>query len=517
MAKTATKKLTLAQRAKKDPELLKRALANPGLRSKLPSSMLTRELRQSRQQNIRLKQPIAPGSTTTERDLARESASAMDVKYGPVQQQQQVALGQEQARGRDVGGWYDQYLKAVAQHSQNVQGIGAQAGQIGQGLQQGVTGLGQAGLAMVQNPANADAAARGATAGDLAPMENKALAVRQALTGSFVAQQAAQNAAQQTYADTLANVVAPGQKLGAMAQQAGKAKLAQGDITQTAKERGADENVYRSERRADEAKMILAQQTLSGNLTDKKTQTDLEQSRLTETTRANKADESEAAKARRARERAATKSAAAGQSAEGAKLYTSGAFSGKTHAEVNAMTPQARQQLVDKFNKSGGSDKTAAAKYEEDFFKKYGIKPQSSTEVAKTREQSFPAITKALSDLQRANKRGKKMTLDEAGRLLAVGQPAGEIVITKDNKDLYPGEKVGSKHKTRKIEAYPAVLIRVIMDQQRLHGKISAATANRLHRAGYSVSQLGLKTVPGKTPISTGTGNPASSVGTGLG
>jgi lipoprotein-anchoring transpeptidase ErfK/SrfK len=506
----ATKKLTLAQRAKKDPKLRKRALADPGLRSKLPSSMLNPEQRQTRELNVRLKQPITPGSSITERDLAREAGSAMDVKYGPLQQQQQTALGQEQARGRDLGGWYDQYLRAVAQHSQNVQGIGAQAGQIGLGLQQGVTGLGQAGLAMVQNPANADAAARGATAGNLAPMENQALAVRQALTGSFVAQQTAQNAAQQSYADTMANVVAPGEKLGAMAQQAGKAKLAQDDITQTTRQRGADETVYRAGRKSDEAKQILAQQTLTGGLTDKKTQTDLEQQRINETTRANRADESEAGKKRRADQRKADRDAAA--KGREPNQY------GVPADQWAKWSSSHRQRVIDASKASSAKPKTLTpqAKYEQDFFKKYHVRPQSTAEVAKTREQRFPAITKALSDLQRANKRGKKLTLDEAGRLLSVGQPAGEIVITNKNKDLYPGEKVGSKHKTRKIDAYPAVLIRVIMDRQRMNGYISATTANRLHRSGYSVEQLGLKT-QGKTPISTGTGNPASSTGTGLG
>jgi hypothetical protein len=475
----ATKKLTLAQRAKKDPKLLKRARADPGLRSKLPTSMLNPEQRRTRELNVRLKQPITPGSTTTERDLARESSSAMDVKYGPLQQQQQTALGQEQARGRDLGGWYDQYLAAVAQHARNVQGIGAQAGQIGLGLQQGVTGLGQAGLAMVQNPANADAAARGATAGNLAPMENQALAVRQALTGSFVAQQAAQNAATQSFADTTANVVAPGEKLGAMVQQAGQAKLAQDKITQTARDRGADETVYRADRRSDEAKQILAQQTLTGNLLDKQADNTIATNTLKETKRAHQADESEAGKRRRAQERKARRDAAAGRTAEGAKMYTSGAFSGKTHAEVNALTPQARQQLVDKFNRSSGSSKEPApgTKYREDFFKKYNVYPATTSEANKAKDD----IKRAGEWLRRITRNGK-IDLGAAGRILTTGQPAGET--TKD----------GKKKKTQPIPSYSAVLIRAAMDQMQNNGTISPATADRLHRAGFSVPGLGLQT-----------------------
>jgi hypothetical protein len=468
----ATKKLTLAQRAKKDPKLLKRARADPGLRSKLPTSMLNPEQRRTRELNVRLKQPITPGSTTTERDLARESSSAMDVKYGPLQQQQQTALGQEQARGRDLGGWYDQYLAAVAQHARNVQGIGAQAGQIGLGLQQGVTGLGQAGLAMVQNPANADAAARGATAGNLAPMENQALAVRQALTGSFVAQQAAQNAATQSFADTTANVVAPGEKLGAMAQQAGQAKLAQDKITQTARDRGADETVYRADRRSDEAKQILAQQTLTGNLLDKQADNTIAQSRIDETKRANKADESEAGKRRRAQERQQT----AAQKAKDAEPNSYGIPAG----QWRSMTTQARQQVIEAAKKSNKAAKEPApgTKYRDDFFKKYGVYPATTNDANKAKDD----IKKAGEWLRRITKNGK-IDLGAAGRILTTGQPAGE---TKD--------KDGKKKKTQPIPSYSAVLIRAAMDQMQFNGTISASTAARLHKAGFSVPGLGLQT-----------------------
>src|SRR5262245_31658147 len=136
------KKLSLAQRARKDPKLLQRVLANPGLRSKLPIGMLTPDLRRMREQRIRLAQPIVPGSAITERELAREATAAGDVRYGSLEADQRRALAEQQAAQRDVGGWYDQYLQQVAQHSQNVQNIGAAAATAGANLQQGVTGLG---------------------------------------------------------------------------------------------------------------------------------------------------------------------------------------------------------------------------------------------------------------------------------------------------------------------------------------------------------------------------------------
>src|SRR3954469_1799784 len=128
--KKTTPKPSLEERVKKDPKLLARVLKNPGLRSKLSDSALTKyapAMAKQRQMAVRLKTPITPGSTTTERDLARESQAAMTQKYAPLENQQRQALGEEQTRTRDVGGFYDQSLKQVAQHSQNVQALGQQA------------------------------------------------------------------------------------------------------------------------------------------------------------------------------------------------------------------------------------------------------------------------------------------------------------------------------------------------------------------------------------------------------
>src|SRR4051812_36951728 len=118
------KQPSLEERVKKDPKLLARVLKDPGLRSKLPAKYLTKDQQQRRKTNVRLAQPIVPGSGTTEGQLAKEAQAAMDVRYGPRQQAEQRTLGEEQTRARDTGGFYDQYLRQVAQHSQNVQTIG---------------------------------------------------------------------------------------------------------------------------------------------------------------------------------------------------------------------------------------------------------------------------------------------------------------------------------------------------------------------------------------------------------
>lgn len=504
----ATKKPSLDQRVISDKALRARVLANPGLRSKLSAATLQKYApaqAKKRALNLRLAQPIVPGSSTTNRDLAQESKAAMDVKYGPLQADQQRALGQQQQEQRDVGGWYDQYLAAVRQHAANVGTIGTQAATAGQNLQQGVTGLGQAGLAQIQNPANADAAARGATAGDMAPLANQALAVRQALTGSFVAQQNAQNAASSGFADARANVVAPGQKLGALAVEGGKIKTARDKITETARERGASDLLYRSDRKTEEAKNILAAKALNLDTTVKKTQLDQSQQQIDETARHNQ--EQEELDATQIQANKDAKAAADANKASQPNKY------GVPADQWAKWSTSHRTRWIADFNKKTGSSKPKAVdqgkKYRDDFFKKYGVYPVDTPTVNKAKDDHIPTASEWLD---RLTKNG--MTMDAAGRLLTVGQePQPKFVTKKDVEDKkYPGKKEGDRiGSTTKIPKLPAVFIRVAMDQKRYKGKISASTAARLYKAGYSVASLGLQTVdPGSgnnPPSRTGLGD----------
>lgn len=301
----AKPRLSLAGRAKRDPQLLRRALKSPGLRSKLPSSMLTGHQRRQRvantlrtrqqaaagQKRARLNAPITPGSSLTERGLNRETRNALDVKYGPLEQQQRQGVGEAQAWQHDIGGYYDQYLKQIAQQAANVRAIGGQANTAMQGLQGGVTGLATADLKDVQGAANKDAAQRGTTAGDVSGMASNAAAIRQALVGSFAAQQTTQNAAAARYADTLANLVAPGQKLQAVAQAHGRVRQAREKQEATTQKRAADTATYRSQRRQEEFKNVLAQQTLGGSLASKAAGDKAERARLLEAARHNRAQE----------------------------------------------------------------------------------------------------------------------------------------------------------------------------------------------------------------------------------
>jgi hypothetical protein len=97
-------------------------------------------------------------------------------------------------------------------------------------------------------------------------MAADAASARQALVGSFVSQQAAQAAATQTYADSMARVVGPQQKLAGAAMQEGRIREKRDDQLATAKQRGSDDVAYRAGKRADEAKLVLAKQTLGADI-----------------------------------------------------------------------------------------------------------------------------------------------------------------------------------------------------------------------------------------------------------
>jgi hypothetical protein len=244
-------KAPLATRAAHDPALLRRALANPGLRSKLPDNLLTADLRQQRGQNAYNNAPVVPGSSLTNRQADTQAQTATQVQYGP----QEAAL---KGIARDTPGWYDQYLGALNDHTRNVQAYQAGAQAALQNTQQGITGLSQQGLSDLQGQAQASAAPRGATAADQSGTASNAAAIRQALMGSFMAQQGSQGASANTYADTLANVVAPTQKLSAIAQSRGK-------LSDLSRQEGAFKQSQRDTIAQNESKNVLAGQALGIN------------------------------------------------------------------------------------------------------------------------------------------------------------------------------------------------------------------------------------------------------------
>lgn len=463
-------------RAQKDRAFLKRALKDPGLRSRITDTkLLPAAVAKQRALNVRLNAPITPGSSTTERDLARAANAATAVRYGPQEADLQQQQGLAQQQQHDTGGYYDQYLAQLGQYQKNIGDIQQGAAQGLQGIAQGITGLGQQGLAQIQNPANADAASRGAQAGDLSQMASSALGIRQALIGSFQAQQQLTGATAQNYASGLANVVGPAQKLTALAEAAGKVADVTKKQTDLATQKGTYNEQYRDEQRAAEGKNVLAQQALGLNTAKEQATEAAGRSTRRETRRAHKANEAlTTTRLHDARVKAKDSASKAAN-----KRATTGPFAGLTQREIdNLSDDQAKSRVTAYQNKSSGSMSTKEAN---DFYAKYGVKPQGTSAVARGRD-TVSTVGSMIGKFKGVPK--TKAGYDRIFNTLVQGQASKK--------------GTGGEDDTPGIAKQNPLWTRVALDQW-LYGGVTNTTADKLHHAGYSVKTLGLKPfVPNK-------------------
>jgi len=343
---------------------------------------------------------------------------------------------------------------------------------------QGITGLGSQEALQMQQAANQQAAQQGvAPAGDLTSLANAALATRQGVMGTFQGEQALTGAAVNQYADTQANVVAPGQKLSALAQAAGRTKDARQRQTDLATEKGAFNQQFRDTRRQDEFKNQLAMGAL--NLNTAKAAADAKANDPTTVvkTAAAKTSATEEAKqaaklglsvhqyrllgpAERAR-RLAKKST----TSPGSDVITSGPLAGKTKTWV-AAHPKEAGTLVDNYNTTkdkAGNPKTEAAKA---FRDKYGVDLQPTSAHNRARDAVQNAET-AFGQVGKVTKRkdgtSKRVTTDEVVSVL-------------------------------RNQGVSNLWIRAGLEMAR--GGLTPGTAARIHKAGYSVAQLGYKMRP---------------------
>ena len=212
--------------------------------------------------------PVVPGGTLTKGALDAQVKAAVADRFGLQQQAEQQQLGEATQAKKDIvgpGGFYDQYLAAVAQHAKNVGDISAASNAAVGAVAPAMTGLAGQDIASLQARANADATARGmAPAGDVTNVASQALSARQALAGSFMARQAAQNASTQTLADAQANVIAPAQKLTGANVAEGRIREAQTAQRGTAAQAGSYAAGQRQQAIGDETKNVLAQQIATG-------------------------------------------------------------------------------------------------------------------------------------------------------------------------------------------------------------------------------------------------------------
>jgi hypothetical protein len=325
---------------------IQRLLKNPGTRAALADKFLPPDLLAQRNLNRRLNAPITPGSAVTERDLSRQTRTASDVRYGQAEQQSRQDIAASEQRARNVAAWYDNYLKELASHQQNVAGFQSQATQAVQGLSQAGAGLGS-GAAENLSADNQQTAAN-------------ASAVRRALVDSYGAMLSSQGANANTYASSLAHVVGPGQKLQAQQQAQGRTGKAQQALEQLLREKGAFRQQLGDERRQDEAKSVLATSIATGK-------------EVANTPTAKAAVAGATEEARQAAKygyslhdwrtlgpkgRATVRGNEKGSS--GDTVYSSGPFAGRTKADVQALSDTERKRLVDAY-RGGGKGKQATS------------------------------------------------------------------------------------------------------------------------------------------------------------
>jgi len=245
-------------------------LKNPATRAAVKTKFLTPKQQKQRALNTALDAPIVSGgSGITRRQVAKQREAYITTKYGASDAALKTNVTTAANQQKDTGQWYDAYLKDLAAHRANVQQTGVDANAQIAGLGQGIQSL-----ANVDNQAQAtamakDAASRGATVNpDVAGTNDKAAMIRQALVASFGGALAGQNAASTNYADNLAHVVGPGQKLTALNVAAAAIDKAKQKITDQAAVKGADRsafqaNIVNSELKAVTAAQLLGQKTAS--------------------------------------------------------------------------------------------------------------------------------------------------------------------------------------------------------------------------------------------------------------
>lgn len=224
-------------------------LANPALRSKLPTGDLTTAQQAARAWAVKTQTPVTPGSSLTQAQLASQTKAAIAEKYGPAQSQDQANLKSAQQFQQNQASWYQQYLAAAQANQTAVANSTTQANNEINALQGATANLAGQSPGADQTSVNA-------------------AAVRSALLGSFGALVAGQGNAANANAINRAQVVAPGQAIVGSQAAEGIVQKALSDLSTLAQQKGADATSFKASTIANEEKNVLAQQTLNTTQTN---------------------------------------------------------------------------------------------------------------------------------------------------------------------------------------------------------------------------------------------------------
>jgi len=161
-------KQSLGQRVARNPTLLKRALADPGLRSKLPSRYLTAKQRKTRNLNTRLNAPLVPGGDTSYRDFARQRNTQERLTFGPQYQELRNEKNNLAAQRQRDTSYFDQYRGIVEEAQRKQAELAQQANTAAAGVAASAQGASQ------QSNEQTAAAQRQAAAKSGAPFDEAA-------------------------------------------------------------------------------------------------------------------------------------------------------------------------------------------------------------------------------------------------------------------------------------------------------------------------------------------------------
>ncbi len=421
--------------------------------------------------NARLDAPIAtlPGtnyqSQLTERDLAHQANAATLVRYGGAENDLRSQLGLAQQQQRNTGHWYDEYraqLAAAQQQNAVMQQQYAQAQAALPGL---VQGLGQQTQGVENQAQQQNQAVTG-----LAPVpqaSGAANAVGQGVAANWAA--LAQNTANANnqFSGTMANVVAPQQKLVAL-------KDRQQAVTDVAKKQGALKaeegqfnQQFRSDQRSNEQKNLLASATLG--LQTAKAQADAKNNSPGAKTAAafSTSEARQAAKygynlhdwrmlgptgRTKAMQKFKTSSAKKG----GETVYSSGPFAGHTQSEIQGMSQSQRQSLIDKANEKSGSKKKdgkGPAWVSPKDLNDAGSKAVRGASLARQIKSGHEISTTDAKTKQKTflNKPGTKLNRSQAADFLRRNTSLDEALITASLDAAYVGHL--SPYAVRKLIA----------------------------------------------------------------
>jgi hypothetical protein len=189
--------------------------------------------------------PLVEGSSLTVGQANRQAHRAARVRYGAAVHAQKQDIASSETLAKDTAGWYDAYLKELSQHRSNIAGQANAQNTAVQQLGQSAANADDARRREVDAQLQADAQTRGATVDpQLSRDAANGSSVRQAMFNSYGAMLAGQGRANTDYADTLAHVVAPGQKLQAQAQSARGTSALRSKLSELKGEKSAYEQSF---------------------------------------------------------------------------------------------------------------------------------------------------------------------------------------------------------------------------------------------------------------------------------